>query len=1175
MRLELLSSLTGFALSPPQQVTQTAISVLYLILLLAAIYRYRSDLTLSTAPKVTLFLLLTALGLAAPLIVRLHVPAGGWDWLGTAAPQSAGLVVPLLVMLPILAAAIWLGHGPAALIGLLSGLAYAGSLNLTMVQVLEGALSGVLLALFLRQRYRGSGFHLLRQPLIAGPLVGLALWPLPLYAGVMNPTLWAGGMPALALTTTALPGLIVGALAGGIVQVILAIAPGVRPDMQINRTPPYHRSIAGRLLSQLIPATLIVAVISLIVLNVVTMRIAFDRTLQQMEDTAVDTTVRLDNLVQSGVMAIDNLVAEGRFVDTPANQWPALLVSTTNDESPFHEILLLDRNAQIVALQPSGLATAHAALSEAEIEALNLALAQDRTVVGRVFQLDGATPALPFVTPIIDAESREIRGVLLGRTILIQSVDIDLLLNSIGNRSIADRAYLIDGQGNVILRAGEQTTDQVWVANADPVRRYEPKVGQAYEELAASGDMQIVYWLRVSRPDWHLVLERDRASVTQAAVDMARPLLFTLAGLFILLTSSTVMIVQLQLVPLRHLSSAAAAIAGGDPKTSVPAYRHRDDEVGQLSRAIQSMAAGLGAGGEDLARLVEVSQNVSSRANLTHTLQTILRGITVGMDALAVGMHHFNANGSIWSQTREGRTDLPADVDLYLEHLSKLVWRNSREILISNVASESSEMPRVLLLRAGICSLVVIPMRREDKVLGTLWAAWPDRKTFSKLDTNYIAALGNLAGIMIANNQIYRAVESERSRLATILNSTRDGILVTDAKGQLQLANPAAEELLGIDLAKVYQKPLPTIISDENLFRMLSDIARRGRSTATTELQRQGQRLYVSASPILLADRQSPQGWVLVMRDITDVKRLDDMKSDFLETVAHDMKSPLSYASGYAGLLMDESLSKTQLEYVEKIRKGIDTLTQLINELSDLGKIANRVDMTMSPCQLVNVVREVVDNYRPYVEDKGLTFHAELPADLPMVIGDNRWLKRAVSNLVDNAIKYTMSPGWIKVSVQELSSSLGVIVADSGIGISPANRRRIFEKFYRVRHRDTLHVQGTGLGLAMVKTIAEQHGGQVAVESELGAGSVFYLTLPKERPIADFLDEDGLFPADGAPRGGVAADPGGASVTRYDASTRQSESSPEDEVSSFLEDPFKRRSPPTPDEPAAGRQLLD
>jgi two-component system, OmpR family, phosphate regulon sensor histidine kinase PhoR len=1139
MRLEFISNLASFSLHPPKQIIDVVVFALYAFLLAFAIYQRRAELVFPSFRNVALFMGLAVAGFVFPLVARLSFSIDGWIWLSSSSAGANEIAIPLLATLPILAAAIWLGRAPAALIGFFSGFAYAYSVGLTWVQVLEGAMCGLLLSLLLRQNYRGALCGILRQPVIASVLVGVIVWPVPFYAYLMNSGLWSGSVSVESLLVIVLAGLTPSILAGSLLQIIFTVFPASRPPNEPTRTPPYHRTVAGRILSQLIPTVLVVAAVSLVVLNIVTLRIAFDRTLQQMERVASDTNVRLERFAQDGLSATEDLLAAGRFAELPTDQWPAILAATSAGEWPFQQVLLLDRNAQVIAVQAGAEAFSQTALAEAEVEALNQALASNRPAVGQVYRLVGNAPAISFVAPVVGPQSGEVRGALIGRIVLVQSVDIDVIVHAISDHAVADRGYLIDGQGHIILHSGDGLAGETWVANADPIRRFETEVGQAYEEQAGSGGARVVYWLRASQPDWHLVLERDRGSIMQLAVDMAGPLLITLVGLFILLTCSIVVIVQLQLISLRGISAAASRIADGELDTPVPAHSDRDDEIGRLARAIQKMAAGLGAGGEDLARLVEVSQHVSSRANLTQTLQMILRGITGGMQGLSAGMHHFNENGVIWSQTREGKADLPADVDLYLEHVSRQVWRNAREIVITNIESEKADMPRDLLLRAGIRCLLVLPIRREDRVMGTLWAAWGARRAFSALDMNYMAALANLAGIMTANNQIYRAVESERSRLATILNSTRDGILVTDAKGQLQLVNPAAEELLDLDLEKVYLKPLPAIISDENLFRMLADITRHGRSTATTELQRNGQRLYVSASTIQLNDRQAPQGWVLVMRDITDIKRLDDMKSDFLETVAHDMKSPLSYASGYAGLLMDESLNKTQLEYVEKIRKGIDTLTQLINELSELGKISNRVNITMSPCQLVHIAQEVAETCRPFVEDKGLTFHVELSAEMPMVIGDARWLKRAISNLVDNAIKYTLPPGWIKLSVQEYASSVSVSVADSGIGISPANRRRIFEKFYRVRHRDTLHIQGTGLGLSMVKTIAEQHGGQVAVESELGAGSVFYLTIPKERAIADLLDDDSFFSE--KPSGADSAgDRGKASSSRYGADSTYS-----------------------------------
>ena len=1110
MRLELAGSLSDLSLHLPDRNIGIAVLILYLALLLVALYHHKSELSFPSGQRAALFLSLSLLAIISPLVVRLRFSAGGLAWLGTLPIEGAEVAIPLLAALPALMAALWLGMAPAGLVGLLSGLAYASSMNLTVTQALGGAMFGLLLALLLHQRYRGMVFTALRQPLVATPLASLLLWPIPLHAYLLNPAVWSGGYaPTTWVVEAVFPSLIAGLIAGSILQVIMLEAPKARPEIHADRTPPYHRSLAGRLLARLLPLILAVAVVSLIALNVVTLRIAFDRTLGQMEGVAVYASTHLSALAQGGLTAVSDLVAAGHFGTIPPDQWQAALASATSDELPFQQILVLDRNARVIATEPTQ-QIGTIIPTEAEIAALSEAIAQNHPTLGHVYQLADNTPALSFVAPVMDPQTNELRGALLGRIALTQSAEMNLILDSIGSHSMADRAYLIDGQGDVILRAGNQARGDSWVANANPIRQLEMNVGQAYEEVSPTGEVQVVYWLRAGQPNWYLVLERGRSSIMQDAVRMTRPLLFTLAGLFILFTVGTVVVVQLQLAPIHKLAVVATRIANGELETPIPAYPEREDEIGEISRAIQKMTVGLGSGGEDLAQLVKVSQNVSSRANLTETLRTVLQGVTGGMDARTAGIYHIAASSSVWSETREGSTDLPADVDLYLEHLSQQSARNKEQIVVSDIESETSEMPLSLLLRAGIRAFVVVPMRQEGHVLGTLWAGWTSRRSFSTPDINYLAALANLAGIMIANNQTYLAVESERSRLATILNSTRDGILVTDARGQLQLANPAAEELLQFELATAHKKPLPAIISDENLFRMLSDIARRGKGTATTELERNGQRLYVSASPIQLNGRQSPQGWVLVMRDITEVKHLDDMKSDFLETVAHDMKTPLTYIKGYAGVLLGESLNETQIQLVEKIRNGIETLTQLINELSELSKITNKVGVTMSPCQLVTIAKEIAESHRCYVEDRGLVFHTEFPDDMPTVIGDTRLLRRAISNLVDNAIKYTTPPGWVKISVQEFSGSVGVTVADSGIGISPANRRRIFE-FYRVRHRDTLHVQGTGLGLAMAKTIAEQHGGQVSVESELGAGSVFYLTIPKERPLADLLDEDGFF----------------------------------------------------------------
>ena len=154
----------------------------------------------------------------------------------------------------------------------------------------------------------------------------------------------------------------------------------------------------------------------------------------------------------------------------------------------------------------------------------------------------------------------------------------------------------------------------------------------------------------------------------------------------------------------------------------------------------------------------------------------------------------------------------------------------------------------------------------------------------------------------------------------------------------------------------------------------------------------------------------------------------------------------------------------------------------------------------MGPCRLQTIVRVVVDSLRSRAEAKGLSLDLDVLDDLPPLIGDEVLLRQAVTNLVDNAIKYTPAPGAVKVGITTQDGYLVVWVKDTGIGIAPADQRRLFEKFYRIKRRDTITIKGTGLGLAIVKSIAERHSGRVWVESQLGQGSTFYMALPQAQP---------------------------------------------------------------------------
>jgi signal transduction histidine kinase len=226
------------------------------------------------------------------------------------------------------------------------------------------------------------------------------------------------------------------------------------------------------------------------------------------------------------------------------------------------------------------------------------------------------------------------------------------------------------------------------------------------------------------------------------------------------------------------------------------------------------------------------------------------------------------------------------------------------------------------------------------------------------------------------------------------------------------------------------------------------------------------------------------------------------------------------------------NLNEKQQEFVGRILRGIDQMAELIDDLLDIGRIEAGVGIEMAPCEMGILVRMVVAESLERAEAKNLKLQLELPPTLPPIVGDKALIKRSVANLVDNAIKYTPE-GSVTVRVREGDGYLVVSVSDTGIGIAPADKIRLFEKFYRIKRRDTIRIKGTGLtvigiaptdkirlfekfyrikrrytirimgtglGLAIVKSITERHNGKTWVESKLGEGSTFHLALPKEQP---------------------------------------------------------------------------
>ena len=257
-----------------------------------------------------------------------------------------------------------------------------------------------------------------------------------------------------------------------------------------------------------------------------------------------------------------------------------------------------------------------------------------------------------------------------------------------------------------------------------------------------------------------------------------------------------------------------------------------------------------------------------------------------------------------------------------------------------------------------------------------------------------------------------------------------------------------------------------------------------------------GRTLFASASNIINADG-SLLGRVCVLRDVTHFKELDQMKSEFVATVSHDLRAPLTFIRGYATMMpMVGTLNEKQHEFSNKIIAGVEQMTVLIDDLLDLGRIEAGVGLAREPVRMATIIAEAVDSLLPIAANKDVRVAVDAPNTLPSLSGDATLLRQAVANLLDNAIKYTPGGGEVRLRGWMEDGEFHFSVADTGVGIAPADQAHLYEKFFRVRQRGSTQVKGSGLGLAIVKSIIERHGGRLWVDSKLGKGSTFTFTIP-------------------------------------------------------------------------------
>lgn len=238
------------------------------------------------------------------------------------------------------------------------------------------------------------------------------------------------------------------------------------------------------------------------------------------------------------------------------------------------------------------------------------------------------------------------------------------------------------------------------------------------------------------------------------------------------------------------------------------------------------------------------------------------------------------------------------------------------------------------------------------------------------------------------------------------------------------------------------------------------------------------------------------------LRQVTRHEKIARNQSDFLRIVSHDLRSPLTSMQGFGSMLesgMVGELNERQAYFVEKMLSGITQIASLVDNIQDAGRYDPETgfyEMQRSPCDLIAIVHKIVSNHLVPAEKQELTINSQIADDVPIINADSNMLERAVTNLVDNAIKYTPNGGTITIQLYRQDENIIVGVQDTGLGISPENQKLLFERHVRIPRIEHKKVKGSGLGLFIVRSVAHRHGGNAWVESSEGTGSTFFISIP-------------------------------------------------------------------------------
>ncbi|MEO1165803.1 MAG: GAF domain-containing sensor histidine kinase, partial [Chloroflexota bacterium] len=439
------------------------------------------------------------------------------------------------------------------------------------------------------------------------------------------------------------------------------------------------------------------------------------------------------------------------------------------------------------------------------------------------------------------------------------------------------------------------------------------------------------------------------------------------------------------------------------------------------------------------------------------------------------------------------------------------VVQNNQSVYLENYDRDWAGEDEFPFARSTFGSLICVPLIYNVNVIGALLVISGKQGTlFEREDVHLLELLATQTAVAISHGRLFTdqqnlttKLKSTNEQLQKVLISTENPVLAVDRRLNLIFTNPAAETLFGLDTIHSranLQQALPAHAVPKNYKEALRSIKRKGSYSYEIELNNVSYMCQVAS----LGNRSRVDGFVAVMNDVSELVELDRIKSEMVRMTSHDLKNPLQAAFANLELLNEdiESIDDEEIHLsVGNIETQLNKMFRIISGILDLERVNAGVTLSET-CNLNVIIADAVEELDDYARENGIVLRTDIDSQIADFMGDSMQFRRAVINIIENAIKFNSPGGEVLIRAQNRSHDILISISDDGIGIPQAVQSKIFERFFRGHQPGAEHISGSGLGLSLVKAVVESHNGKIWMRSQPNIGTTFNIAVPAiRRPV--------------------------------------------------------------------------